>query len=259
MKAGNSDLATRATLEALVEASSDALFSQDRQQRITTWNRSAQRLFGYVDAEAIGQPASVLFAEHRRTQLQDVFDTVAAGDHVHDLHIEVRRRDGMSLPVALTVLPVRDAEGRVVGSVAAARDITEQRVSQAVLAETEALLREGEALAHVGRWLWDAGADAVQWSDEFHRIHGVDPLDFGGTLEAHLRYVHSRDRERVHRGLREARSSGRPVEDEYRIVRPDGELRWIYSRAEPTVGSDGKVVGLRGVGHDVTERRVSRD
>ena len=72
------------------------------------------------------------------------------------------------------------------GIVGVARDITEQRLAQAALAETEARLREAEALAHVGRWLWDVGSGAVQWSEELHRIHGIDPRDFDGTLEAHL-------------------------------------------------------------------------
>ena len=73
-----------------------------------------------------------------------------------------------------------------VAAVLIGRDITEQRLAQASLAEVEARVRESEALANVGSWLWDLRTGTVQWSDEFHRIHGVDPLDFDGTLEAHL-------------------------------------------------------------------------
>lgn len=68
--------------------------------------------------------------------------------------------------------------------VAVVRDITEQRLARAILAEVEFRLREGEALSHIGSWLWDLRTGAVQWSTEFHRIHGVDPFDFDGTFDS---------------------------------------------------------------------------
>ena len=93
----------------------------------------------------------------------------------------------------------------------------------------------------------------MQWSDELHRIHGVDPLEFAGTLDAHLGCAHPDDRARIRDAMEAAVRSAQPFEDEYRIVRPDGEERWIYLRAEPTLGSAGVVVGLRGIGQDVTD------
>jgi PAS domain-containing protein len=84
-----------------------------------------------------------------------------------------------------------------VGAVVIARDVTEQHLAQATLAEIDARMEEGEALAHIGSWLWDLRTGAVQWSAEFHRIHGVDPLDFDGTFESHLGLIHPEDRDRV--------------------------------------------------------------
>jgi PAS domain S-box-containing protein len=130
------------------------------------------------------------------------------------------------------------------------------RLTQAALAEVEARLREGEALAHVGRWLWDVGTGAVQWSEELHRIHGVDPLEFAGTLDAHLDTIHPADRDRVREGMEAAVRAGRRFEDEYRVKRVDG-LRWVYARAEPMLGSAEQVVGLRGIGQDVTDHRLA--
>ena len=98
------------------------------------------------------------------------------------------------------------------------------RLTQATLAEVEARLREGEALAHVGRWLWDVGTGAVQWSDEFHRIHGVDPLEFAGTFEAYMTCIHPDDRDRVRAAMEAAVASGRRFEEEYRAVLDDGAV-----------------------------------
>ena len=80
----------------------------------------------------------------------------------------------------------------------------------------------------MGRWLWDVGTDAVQWSDELHRIHGVEPLEFSGTLEGHLACAHPSDRGRLRDVMMAAVASGQPFEQEYRIIRPDGGERRLY-------------------------------
>ena len=168
-----------------------------------------------------------------------------AGDRVKHFETEILRKDGMPMPISMSLCPVFDGDDVPVASVLVARDITEQRLAQATLAEVEARVRESEAMAHVGSWLWDLRTGAVQWSDEFHRIHGVDPLDFDGTFESHIGTVHPEDRDRVRARYRASRSSsGRPFEDEYRVVRPDHEIRIVHARAQPTIGSAGTVLGL---------------
>lgn len=246
-----------AILEAFVETSEDAVFSQDTDGCITSWNRSSERIFGYPKDEILGQRSTVLFPEHLQGEAQLVFDTVMAGDRVDHYETEIQRKDGMPIPISLSLCPLFQSNGELTAAVLIARDVTEQRLTQATLAEIETRIREGEALAHVGSWLWDVRTGTVQWTDELHRIHGINPSDFEGTLDAHLDGVHPEDQARVWRGLTAAVASGRPFEDEYRIIRPGGELRWVYARAEPTVGSSGDVVGLRGIGQDVTSRRKS--
>jgi PAS domain S-box-containing protein len=246
-------------LEAFAEASSDALLGQDADGRITEWNRSAERIFGYLEAEILGQPAASLFAEHLRAELGSAYDTVIAGERVDHLETEARRKDGMPIPISISILPVIDGDGVVVGTVSIAQDVTEKRLAQATLAEVEARLKGGEAQAHVGRWLWDVGTGAVQWSDELHRIHGVEPREFAGTFEAHVDCFHPDERPRIRAAMENAVATGRPFEDEYRNLRPDGQERWIYVRAEPTLSSAGIVVGLRGIGQDMSNRRFSPD
>jgi PAS domain S-box-containing protein len=244
-----------AILEAFVETSEDAVFSQDPDGRITSWNRSSERIFGYPKEEILGQLSTILFPDHLRVEAQLVFDTVNSGDRVDHYETEIQRKDGMPIPISLSLCPLFQGNGELTASVIIARDVTEQRLAQATLAEIETRIREGEALAHVGSWLWDVRTGTVQWTDELHRIHGVDPLDFEGTLDAHIDQIHPEDQARVWRGLTEAVATGRPFEDEYRIIRPEGDHRWVYARAEPTVGSAGDVVGLRGISQDVTDRR----
>jgi len=246
---------SEALLAAFIEASDDAVFSQDADGTITSWDRTAERFFAYHATEVVGRSALELFPEHWRDEIRVVFEQVAVGDHVHNFETEIVRKDGMPILISLSLSPVFDSRDTPVAAVAIARDITEQRLAQAALAEAEARVRQSEALAHVGSWLWDLRSGVVQWSDEFHRIHGVDPLDFAGTLESHLASVHADDRERVRLGLEESVATGRPFEDEYRVVRPDSQIRRVHARAQPTTGSAGEVLGLRGIGQDVTDRR----
>ena len=237
----------------LAETSDDAIFLCDATARIATWSTAAVRLFGHPAQNALGRPFNFLFPDHLRSQVRVVLAAVAAGDRVRHFESEVLRPDEMPVPVSLSLSPFADpARGSVV--VVVARDVTEQHLAQATLAEVEARLEEGEALIHVGSWLWDVRTGAVQWSAELHRINGVDPLDFDGTFESHLRTVHPADRDRVRTAMDESVRAGRPFAAEYRIVRPDGEGRVVRVRAQPTVGSAGTAVGLRGIGQDVTDR-----
>ena len=128
-----------AVLEAGVEASDDAIFSHDPDTRIASWNRSAERIFGYPAAEAVGRLTAMLFPDHLQPDIVVLLDTVLAGDRVHHFETEARRKDGMQLPISLSISPVVDGAGRTAGSVLIARDITEQRVAQATLAEIESL------------------------------------------------------------------------------------------------------------------------
>ena len=101
-----------AILEAFASASSDALLSHDADGHITSGNRSAERIFGYQVAEIVGQPTTSLFPDHLRAELGQVYETVLAGDRVDQLQTEVQRKDGMPIPISLTILPVVDARGR---------------------------------------------------------------------------------------------------------------------------------------------------
>lgn len=254
---GNSGVGGQATLDIFADLSTLALFSQDLDGRIVGWNRGAERIFGYAENEIVGMALTSLVPPHLRDDVASVEKRVAAGERIDRLVTEIQRKDGMQVPVALSVSPVLDACGDFYGAVGVAQELTETRLAQAALAEVDQRFREWEALAHVGRWLWDVGTDAVQWSDELHRMHGVDPLDFEGTLAAHLSVVHDDDRERVRSLMETAVTSGQAFEDEYRVA-DESTTRWFAMRAEPAVGSSGDVVGLRGVSQDITINAIRR-
>jgi PAS domain S-box-containing protein len=248
--AGKSDYLT-----AIVESSPDAIYGEDRNGLVTSWSRGAEELFGYPASEVFGWRSARLIAEDRWDEHEVVLRRALAGD-VHDhVDTEIRRRDGVVVPVVLTVSPIRDGRGQVTGACVIARDVTEQRLVLAALEESATTLREDESLARMGGWVLDAGTGAVQWSAELHRIHGLDPIEFGGTIDAHLAQVLDDDRDRVRRALDAALEQADNVDLLYRVARPDGETVWLHCRAAP-VHVDGRVVGLRGICQEVPDPHV---
>jgi PAS domain S-box-containing protein len=252
------DVTPDAVLGAVIEMSDDAIFTCDSLGTVTTWSRTAELLFGFRAGQMLAGPLDGLFPAHLQGEVRTVAARVLSGERIKHFETEVLRRDGLPMPVSLSLCPIFDEGERLVGAVVIARDVTEQRLEQATLAEVEARLEEGEALAHVGSWLWDLRTGSVQWSAEFHRIHGVDPLDFDGTFDSHLGLIHPEDRAPVRAAMEESVESGRSFEDEYRIIRADQQVRIVRARGHPTIGSAGRAVGLRGIGQDVTELPAPR-
>jgi PAS domain S-box-containing protein len=247
----------RAHLAAIVESSDEAIFSQDLDGVITSWNQAATRLFGHEAADVVGRrttdvlPGAIAWDElHAKS---------AAGEVVQLSDVEVRRKDGGTIRIALTKAPIRSTSGQVAGISATARDVTEQMLALEALGEFAARLDENEALAHIGSWSLDRRGEEVQWSGELHRIAGIHPRDFPGTLAGALELVHPEDRDRVERALRVALATGEPYSDEHRLAQPDGSIRWVHMRAEPVHSRDGESLGLRGICQDVTAQRAVQD
>jgi PAS domain S-box-containing protein len=122
-----------------------------------------------------------------------------------------------------------------------------------------ALLADAQRLAGIGTWELDVAANRLSWSEETCRIFGVTGQGFGGTLEALYALVHPEDLERVKAIGARASIAGTVVEAQYRIVRPDGEVRTVSQRGEITFDGHGQPVRRAGVVMDVTERMAALD
>ena len=150
------------------------------------------------------------------------------------------------------------ADGVVRGFVALVTDITERKRIEEEIERSRARLAEAERVAHMGSWEWDIVANRVVWSEGLYEIYGIRPEEH----EARYRpggseYVYSEDRDRVDAEVRRAVETCAPIDFEYRIVRPDGRLRRLHSRAEVIAGPDGSPLRLTGTVQDVTELRAA--
>ena len=128
-------------LASIVELSDDAIVSKNLDGTITSWNRGAERIFGYTAEEAVGQPITMVIPQDRHDEERSILTRIRRGERLDHFETVRRRKHGSLIVVSLTVSPVKDAEGKIVGASKIARDITEQKRSQEQIAT---LAREAE-------------------------------------------------------------------------------------------------------------------
>jgi PAS domain S-box-containing protein len=128
-------------LGAIVESSDDAIVSKNLDGTVTSWNRGAERVFGYTAEEAIGQPITIVIPADRQSEEREILTRIGRGERIEHFETVRQRKDGSSIIVSLTVSPVKDADGKIVGASKIARDITEQKRAQDQIAT---LAREAE-------------------------------------------------------------------------------------------------------------------
>lgn len=128
----------QARLAAIVEGSDDAIISKDLAGLVTSWNGGAQRMFGWGAAEIVGRPVRILIPPDRQEEEQLIMALVRRGERVEPLESVRLHRDGHPVDVSLTVSPIRDRQGRVVGASKIARDISERKRAEWALREARA-------------------------------------------------------------------------------------------------------------------------
>ncbi len=129
----------------------------------------------------------------------------------------------------------------------------------ATVHKTMQQLEEAQRIAHIGSWEWDIVANRIDWSDELCRIWGLEPGQGPPDYEAYLARLHPDDRERVDAVVRDAFATLKGYDVEHRVIRPNGELRWIYGRGHVHADERGNPVRFSGTAQDVTERKHARD
>jgi PAS domain S-box-containing protein len=138
---------SRRRLAAIVEFSDDAIVSKDLNGTITSWNRGAEKLFGYSAEEIIGQPVMRLLPPDRYNEEPDILDRIRKGERIAHYETVRRRKDGTSVEISLSVSPIKDSSGKVVGASKIARDITERKeAEQALRMAKDELARVNEEL-----------------------------------------------------------------------------------------------------------------
>jgi len=249
-----------ARLAAIVESSDDAIISKTLEGIITSWNEGAQRIYGYSSEEAIGRPISMLVPPEHPDEVPEILQKIRRGEKVEHYKTVRVTKDGRRLDISLTVSPIKDAEGNVVGGSAIARDITEREEAERRLREAETLYRtlveQIPAITYIQEPLESNDPKAVTYiSPQYETILGY-PAESEVIDEDHwLRTLHPEDRERVLAEEIRTDETGEPFEVEYRVIAQDGRTVWLRDEARLVRDEEGHPLYWLGVQLDITEQK----
>ena len=249
----------RSRLATIVESSEDAIISKNLDGVITSWNAAAQRIFGYSEGEAVGEPISILIPVELRDQEDRIVARLRAGERIE--HYETIRisKTLQKVNVSLCISPIRDSTGRILGFSIIARDIAQRKRAEEALRASEERVRLAQQAARIGIFEWNIQTGVNTWTPELETMYGLPPGGFGGTQTAFENLVHPDDRARVIELNNWALNSGQPTNGEWRVVWPDGSVHWISGRWQLFTNESGEPSRMIGVNGDVTERKLAEE
>ena len=238
----------------LLDVVGQAVIATDPQGKIIYWNRAAEVLYGWSATEVMGRSVvEITPSEELIDRAEEIMSELAAGRSWSG-EMEVRRKDGTTFPAMVTDTPVFDEAGILTAIIGISTDITELKNTEE-LRRSEASLAEAQRIAHLGSWRWDLKTGEVWWSDETYRIYGYEPQQFSPTLATVAEIFHRDDRHLFRAVINDASRKNATCDFEHRIVRPNGEVRWVHRRGEVVRGEGGESLRVIGTVHDITERK----
>jgi PAS domain S-box-containing protein len=253
-------------LAAIVESSDDAIIGEALDGRITTWNAAAERLFGYSPSEALGRHISMLIPPGLADDETIIIERIKKGEKVDRYETVRLRKDGRRIELSVTVSPIRDADGTIIGASKIARDITERKRAESELRASEANMAAAQRIAHFGSWERDLTrqddptAGPLRWSDEMFRIAGYAPKEVQVTNELFFRLVHPEDREPIRQAVAAAIRDRRQYSIVHRLIRRDGTERTVHETAQIFYDeTTGQVTKMVGTAHDITDQRRAEE
>ncbi|HEX6639296.1 MAG TPA: PAS domain S-box protein, partial [Steroidobacteraceae bacterium] len=244
----------RSRLAAIVASSDDAIISKTLDGIIVTWNEGASRMFGYAAAEVIGKPITILIPPDRQDEEPNILRRLRGGERVDHFETVRVRKDGTLIDISLTISPVRNALGEIVGASKIARDITLQKRAEEALRKSNERFQLLANAAPVFIWLADH-TKSRNWFNkgwlEFTGRTAEQEAGFGWTQN-----VHEDDLARYVQAYGEGFDSRQPFRTEFRVRRADGMPRWLVEHAAPLFeGPGGSFSGYIGSCVDNTDAK----
>jgi PAS domain S-box-containing protein len=236
----------------------DAIIATDAEGGITAWNRAAEDTFGWAAAEVLGRPWTELV-----TMAGIDVDPAGMARRLvkHGRwrgEIRFHQRDGAAAVGEINIMALKDEADHISGFVAVSRDVTENKHAQEAMRESEGRFRQLAENIEQVFWMWDPDRTEIFYvSPAYEAIWGRSCQSLYQEPRSFVEAIHPVDRRRVLAQYQRLKRAGYEVD--YRVVRPDGSMRWVRDRAFPIRNDTGQVYRMAGITEDITVRKQAED
>lgn len=238
---------------ALADNSSDAIFIKDIEGRYVMVNPEAARALGYDSEQILGKTdADLLPPEQARVLMSNDRNIMQSGAFITTE--ESVGKGGIVRTFSASKGVMRDPGGKVIGLFGISRDISERKLIEDTLRESEGLLKEAQEIANLGNWTLDHQSDRLVWSKQIYNLFEIPTDQFDATYEAFLAAIHPDDRGAVNAAYQQSLYNQAPYQIEHRLLMADGRVKWVQERCHTLFDAEGKPITSHGTVQDITDR-----
>ncbi|MBC8047198.1 MAG: PAS domain S-box protein [Fimbriimonadaceae bacterium] len=245
----------RNNLHALINNTNDLMWSVDKDFKLITSNQAFDKIIGFMSGGPIEKGSNILEAGFPPDQLKRFkisYDRAFAGEAFTIIEYSATPVEFWS---EISFYPIRRGE-EVIGTACHSRNITERKKAEINLIQSEKRLNESQAIANLGNWYLNFETNIALWSEEACRIYGFPVDENRHSFDTWVSFIHPEDLDYVMAALKESQKTFSDTILNHRIVLKDGTIKHIYSKSKFELDQNGKSVGLYGIAHDVTERKI---
>ena len=241
----------QARLGAIVESSSDAIVSKSLDGIIRSWNAGAERIFGHSAAEAVGQHITLIIPPERLDEETEILSRIKRGERIEHFDTVRVRKDGTLRRVSLSVSPVRDAAGQLIGASKIARDVTEARRAEEAVRRSEQELKTLADTIPQLAWMANPDGEITWYNRRWYDYTGTtfEAMRGWGWQSVH----HPEMLPRVVERWKHSLTTGEAFDMEFPLLGADGKFRWFLTRVNPLRDDSHRVVRWFGTNTDVDQ------